>query len=301
MINDERKKITIAVLCFCAAVLLTGVFAVPVHPQAAVKKTWILVSGIQTSCRLDLDGDGKKEKVELKTSMDEEQAYFSTVSFYVDGSEALSFSDTQMTMVRADYVQMNDSAVFLRVCTTTDNDCVVTDCIYTYDPAKKKLVEAAKLLEDLCGVIHAQAELDSVDSTEFSIAYTMQFDEIGRVKWNSSYTLENGKLKLKSNTMKAKSSMGDMVLNEDGYNSRFQKNQFQAMRRIRLYDNTALKSVSYTAAKGDILKLTKMKYAGKSLFVQFSKDGKKGWMKLGQSGLEDPSSLFYGVAPRLAG
>lgn len=301
MKNDDRKKILIAVLCFCAAVLLAGVFAVPVHPQAAVKKTGILVSGSKTSCRLDLDGDGKKEKVELKTSMDEEQAFFSTVSFYVDGSETLSFQNMQMTMVMADYVQMNNSAVFLRVQTTTDNDCVVTDRFYTYDPAKKKLVEAAKLLEDLCGVLNAQAEIDSVDSAEINVAYQMQFDEIGRVKWNSTYTFQNGKLKLKSNTMEAKSSIGDMVLNEDGYNSRFQKNQFQAMRRIRLYDNTALKSVSYTAAKGDILKLTKMKYAGKSLFVQFSKDGKKGWMKLGQSGLEDPSSLFYGVAPRLAG
>lgn len=299
--NHLRKKLSIAVFGFCAAFLLAGAFVASVQAEAAVKKTDILRSGSKTSCKLDLDGDGKKEKVELKTSFDDEQAFFSTVSFYVNGKEALTYQNMQMTMVMADYVQMNDSAIFLRVYATTDNDCVVTDRFYIYDPAKKKLAEAAKLLEDLCGVIHAQAQISSVNSTQISVAYQMQFDEIGRVQWNSSYTIQSGKLKLKSNTMKAQSIMRDIMLNEDGYNSRFQKNQFQAMRKIRLYSNTDLKSVSYTAVKGDVLKLAKMKYTGKSLFVQFSKDGKQGWMKLGQSGLDDPSGLFYGVASRLAG
>ena len=301
MVNHMRKKLSMAVFCFCAVVLLAGAFAVPVHAKAAVKKTNILMSSSVTSCMVDLDGDGKKEKVELKTSFDDDQVFFSTVRFYVDGKAALSFQNMQMTLVMADYVQMNESDIFLRVYTTTDNDCVITDRFYFYDPAKKKLVEAAKLLEDVCGVMHARAEIQSVNSTEISVAYQMQFDEIGRVKWNSSYTVLNGKLKLKSNTMKVKSTHGDVMLNEDGYNSRFKKNQFQAMQKIRLYSNTDLKSVSYTAARGDVLKLIKMKYVGKSLYVQFSKGDKKGWMKLGQSRLDNPSSLFYGVASRLAG
>lgn len=301
MSKSTRKKLAISLFTFCAAVLLTGLSAVPVITKAAVKETEILTSSGKTSCRADLDGDGKKEKVELKTSLDNEKAFFSKVRFYVNGKVALSYKNMHMTMARADYVQMNDSDIFLRVYTTTDNDCVVTDRFYIYDSAKQKLVEAAKLLDELCGVIHAQANISSVSETEIKTAYQMQFDEIGRVKWNSSYTVEDGELKLKSDTMKVKSIMGNTMLNEDGYNSRFKKNEFQAMRKIRLYSNTDLDSVSYTAAKGDILKLIKMKYEEESLYVQFSNGTKKGWMKLGQDELDDPSSLFYGVAARLAG
>lgn len=301
MIKSLWKKRSISLFDFCAAVLLVGIFAVPVSTEAAVKETDILISSGKTSCQADLDGDGKKEKVELKTSLDDQNVYFSKVRFYVNGKAALSYKNTQMTMIRADYVQLNNSDIFLRVYTTTDNDCVVTDRFYIYDPAKQKLLEAAKLLDELCGVIHAQAEISSVSGTEIKTAYQMQFDEIGRVKWNSIYTVEDGNLKLKSADMKAKSIMGNTMLNEDGYNSRFKKNQFQAMRKIRLYSNTDLKSISYTASKGDVLKLIKMKYEEESLYVQFSNGAKKGWMKLGLDGLDDPSSLFYGVAARLAG
>lgn len=59
---------------FILAALFTVYFSVSAH--AAVKKTSILGSGGKTVCRVDLDGDGTKEKLEIQISYDEYEAFF---------------------------------------------------------------------------------------------------------------------------------------------------------------------------------------------------------------------------------
>ncbi len=285
---------------FILAALFTVYFSVSAH--AAVKKTSILGSGGKTVCRVDLDGDGTKEKLEIQISYDEYEAFFSNVCFLVDGKEVLSYDDLDINQVTADYIALDESNIFLRIVTNSDNDYVITDRFYVYDRSRQKLSEVAKLLEEQYHITNSWAEVKSVTDSKILINYQMQFDEIGKVKWTSAYVLKEGKLRLKSNTMHAKSTLaGTMTINEDPYGSLFQKNQFQAMRKIRFYKNTDLKQLSYTANPKDILKLTKLKYVQDYFYVQFSKGNKTGWMKLGQAGVENPSGFFYGVASRLAG
>lgn len=295
------KRGLLAMVCFFSALLLSGVLEGAVRVEAAVKKTAILLNGSKASCEVDLDGDGKKEEVVLKTVSDEQGAYFSKVRFYVNGNLALSYGSMGINMVTADYVDMNGKEIFFRVLTNTDNDCVVTDRMYRYDPDKKKFMESVKLLDDLCGILHAQPEITGVTDSSLKVAYRMQFDEIGRVEWTGSYRAEEGRLVLESDTMKVKSTLTDTGISEDGYERLFQKNRFRAKRKISLYSNTSLKKVSLTAKPEDVLKLTKIKYAGSSLYVRFVKGAKAGWMKLGQEDTENAYELFYGVASRLAG
>lgn len=293
------KHAVFAVFCLCSALLLSGTHTGTAKAEAAVKRTDILLSRDSTSCTVDLDGDGKKEQVVLKAVYDEQECYFAKTSLLVDGQEALSFGEMGISLVTADYIKMNDANIFLRVFTNTDNDCVVTDRIYRYDPSKKKLTEAARLLDDVCGVIHARPKLTRVTDAKLTITYQMQFDEIGRVQWTADYAPKNGRLELVSNVMKVKSTLGDTAFPGDGYERLFQKNQFRAMQKIRLFGKTDMKHVAVTVKPEDIVTLTKIKYSKKSLYVKFSKGSKAGWMKLGQT--EDASRLFYGVASRLAG
>ena len=205
----------------------------------------------------------------------------------MDGKEVLSYDDLDINQVTADYIALDESNIFLRIVTNSDNDYVITDRFYVYDRSRQKLSEVAKLLEEQYHITNSWAEVKSVTDSKILINYQMQFDEIGKVKWTSAYVLKEGKLRLKSNTMHAKSTLaGTMTINEDPYGSLFQKNQFQAMRKIRFYKNTDLKQLSYTANPKDILKLTKLKYVQDYFYVQFSKGNKTGWMKMGQAGVE---------------
>ncbi len=265
------------------------------------QKTAVLGSGAKTVCKADLDGDGREEKLELKISYDAYDMFFSNVSFLVDGKEALSYEGMNITNITADYLAMDDANIFLRIAASSDNDFVVMDRFYVYDARDHKLVEEGKLLDEQYPLTNSWAEVTNMTDAKIAVTYRMQFDEIGQVRWTSSYMLKEGKLQLKSNTMKGKSTLGKTMMNEDAYGSLFQENKFQAKKKIRFYKNTDLKNLSYTAKPKDILKLTKLKYVQNRFYVQFSNGTKTGWMKLGQDDVENPSGYFYGVTARLAG
>lgn len=303
MIKKILKRYECMRLWMGGMFLLAVLFMVSgcVSVQAAVKKTAVLGSGAKTVCKADLDGDGREEKLELKISYDADEMFFSNVSFLVDGKEALSYEGMNITKITADYLAMDDANIFLRIVANSDNDFVVMDRFYVYDARDHKLVEEVKLLDEQYPLTNSWAEVKNVTDAKIAVTYRMQFDEIGQVRWTSSYVLKEGKLQLKSNTMKVKSTLGKTMMNEDAYGSLFQENKFQAMKKIRFYKNTDLKNLSYTAKPKDILKLTKLKYVQDRFYVQFSNGTKTGWMKLGQDDVENPSGYFYGVTARLAG
>lgn len=298
MENGKTMDICYKILKMGSFLLLFILFMMPKESvNAAVKKNNILNSYDHASVRVDLDGDGRKERLKLKTEM-EYDTYIKKAYLYVNNKKLLNFRNlTNVTSIEADYMKMSNSKIFIRIRLSGDSDNVHLDNFYKYDAHKNKLLKARELL-DVQGWC-AGATIKSVSSTQIKVLYTRQFVEIGSIQWISSYTVKNGKLKLKSNTANAVSTYAKQyTYDPDGYGNLFQKNKYKAIKSIKLYTDTSLKKVSFSAGRGDILVLKKVKVTKNGYYVQFSKGGKKGWIRL-KSYEGEP--LFYGISNRLAG
>lgn len=281
------------------ALFLIGFLFVPVeNTQAATKKIDIMTSYGKSSCKMDLDGDGKKETLKLKTTTFKNDFHIKNVELYVDGKRVLAFNDLDDVInAKIDYCKMTNSKIFVRLVLSGDSDIKHVDNFYKYDSNGKRMSKVGELLdiEGWC----AEATIENVSNTEIKVMYRRQFSEIGSILWTSRYSVKNGKLKLKSNTSSVKSAYtADDVYHQDGYGKRFEKNQYEAMRKFKLYTDTSLKKVSFIAEKNNLLVLKKIKYVKDQFYVQFKKNSRTGWIKL------EPfygDVLFYGVSNRLAG
>ncbi len=285
--------------CSLFVMLLGLLLFPPGNAQASVKKNRILsVYPVKQSCSADLDGDGIKEKLKLELTRDQYGSYITKARFYVNGTKALSYNKLKdATYVGVDYAKMTNSKIFLRILVSGDNDIVYEDAFYRYDTARHKLVKAAGLL-DINGW-GASAEIKSVSKSQIKLAYRYQFYEIGSVKWTSTYVYQKGKLHLASNISNVK-SVYTTEYDPDGYGKLFQQNKFKAMSSFSLYKTSSLDNMSYIAKQGDTLTLKKIKYTGKSYYVQYAKGSKIGWIKL-DTEFGNHATLFYGVQNRLAG
>lgn len=296
---EGEKDMRIKILIIGVALFFMGVLFAPVeNTQAATKKNAILTSWDQTSCKIDLDGDGKKETLKLKTTMFENDYNIKNIGLYVNGKKVLAFRDLDdVISVKADYCKITNSKIFIRFVLSGDSDVKHLDNFYKYDSHEKKMLKVGELLdvEGWC----ANATIKSVSNTHITVSYQRQFSEIGSVLWTSSYIVKNGKLKLKSNMSKVKSAYTeDDGHPQDEYGKRFEKNQFKALKKFQLYKNTSLKKVSFLAKKNNLLVLKKIKFVNDQIYVQFKKGTRTGWIKLEQF---YGDTLFYGVSNRLAG
>lgn len=137
-----------------SVILKTGAFLFLACPflmpsmrtQATVKKMDILNGDSRKSCQVDLDGDGVKEKLKMAVKYD---AYdcIKNASVYVNGKKALVIKPPFDYSVRADYIRMSDSDIFVRIQTLGASDVSGSDYFYRYDPSRMKLVKETKLLE----------------------------------------------------------------------------------------------------------------------------------------------------------
>lgn len=289
-----KRFLKVYILC-----LLAVLFVVPrENMQAAVKKTDILTSWGRTSCMADLDGDGRKETLELKATMQDDY-YMERAALYVDHRKVLALNDLagDTSYISIDYLKMSDSKIFLRIVCSGDDNSISLDSFYKYDSKKKKLPKAGELM-DIRGWC-TETKVLKVSSTNIKVWYKRQFLETGSIQWISTYIVKNGKLKLKSNTAAAKSGYdADYSYNPDNYGKLFRKNKYKAIERFDLYSDTSLSKIAFTAEKKEILTLKKIKYIHNKFYVQFACGHEKGWIKIE----EDPGKiLFYGVNGRLAG
>lgn len=266
----------------------------PINVHASIKKINIINSYDKTSGKFDLDGDAVKEKLKLNISMDDyTKRDIIKASLKINGKEALVLHSDDLgfaTYINMDYIKMTNSRIFIRISAIGDSDGVYLDSFYRYNSSTGKLMKAGKLL-------NSEAVIKSVAASNIKIQYRQQFDEIGAVKWTSTYIVKNGKLKLKSNVSKVISSpIGKYDL--DNYGKLFMQNKYKAMFPIKLYTDTSMKKIAYIVEADDILKLSKIKIGKRNSYVQFLKESKKGWLKLDY---ETYNPLFFGVENRLAG
>ncbi len=280
-----------------AFLFLTWLFLLPaIHTQAAVKKLDILNGSGKKSCQVDLDGDGVKEKLKLATKYDKYN-YIKSSVLYVDGKKSLVLNTPSWVFsIGIDYVKMSDSNIFILCHTTGDNDASGPGYFYRYNKGRKKMEKETRLLDinENC----SGASVKKVTGLEVKIQYYLQLEAIGGISWTGTYVIRDGRLKLKPIAYKAKNTTTTKYGDPDGYGRLLEKNKYKAIRDLLLYTNTSMKTVSYRADANDILTLKKIKYTKDEWFVQFEKDGKKGWFGLnGLGGME----IFYGVRDRLAG
>ena len=281
-----------------AFLLMAWLLLIPTtNAQAAVKKLNILNGSSKTSCQIDLDGDGVKENLKLTTKYDAYGCITKAV-FYVNNQKALMLNKPNWVFsIGVDYVKMSDSNIFIRCCTTGDNDIAGSDYFYRYDPSRKKLVKETRLLDinESC----SSASIKTVTDSEVKIKYYHQLKAIGGITWTASYAIRDGKLKLKSTAYKAKSTATTKYGDSDGYGKLLEKNQYKSIRGdLILRTDTSMNTIAFRVNQDDILTLKKIKYTKDEWYVQFEKDGKKGWLGLSGIGSMD---LFYGVRERLAG
>lgn len=278
-----------------AMALLTGVLLLTgTDARAATKiNTQVLSSDQKSLYSVDLDGDGKKENLSLKTKADKGSGNLTEASLIVNDKAALTFKKTQALSMTVDSVHLAEGDIYLRVLLTGANDFREFDSFYRYDAGKKRMVKQLELMDSgRSGV----ALLESVRGMDIQVRYEQQFSEVGRVSWKSTYTSKDGKLELKSASAPAK-CVDPRKPDFDDYGKLFAKNKLKAKKSVRLYADTSLKKTASTAKKGDVLTLKTIKYAKGKFYVQFAKGGKSGWMQLKDRG----TTPFEGVMDRMAG
>ena len=144
----------------------------------------------------------------------------------------------------------------------------------------------------------------SASGSQIKVFYTAQPCETGWIECTYTFVFKNGKFKLKSNTASVKSLFTRHVVN-DKYGKYLAKNQFVADKTLKFYKNSNLKKFAFTAKKGDVVTLKKIKIAGEKTYLQFKKGSKSGWVKV----FNDYTSVypdnehgwFGGILYRLAG
>ncbi len=292
VITNTKKYI----LGLGAFLLAAGLFFLSsTQSQAAVKKMNILDGHKKKSCQVDLDGDGKKEKLSLSVKYGND--YILKASLYINGKKAAVVPDAQGEYdIKADYIKMSGSNIFIRCQTSGDDDVSRSDYFYKYDPTKKKLVKGTKLLD--VNESSSSAQIKTVTDSEVKVKYRHQLDMVGHISWTAAYVVKNGQLTLKPAASKAKNTTTTKYGDPDGYGRLLEKNLYKCRYDINLYTGPDMQEVAYTTEPEDILTLKKIKYTKGGWYVQFEKAGKKGWVDLKGFGSRE---IFYGIKARMTG
>lgn len=252
------------------------------HPRAGTT-TW----------KRDITGDGKIDTIKMKLTGS--GGYYKNFTIYINGKKALTENIKGCSDVIIRFFSCKKSANFLYVSTSKDGGYLYFSRIYAY--SKGKLLKAADLLQE---VDNAGDHIQKVTSNSINVRYSVQPLETGFISWNYTFQRVGKKFKLKSTAAKVTSNLANRSLYRDNYQKYFDKNQFVVQRQKAFYTGTNLNKVAFTAKKGDVLTLSKLKAVNKKLYLGFKKKGKLGWIKVGRP--YSPSShLFYGVSKRMVG
>lgn len=229
------------------------------------------------------------------------------VTISVRGKTAGSFNPLNgFYYLSVQYLNMSKSKKFLRISAYSDSDICEKNAIYKYDTKTKKL----KCVLELPTYPMRAENVTSISSSQIKVAFSGQPTETGRINCTLTYVYKNGKFKLKSTTATAKSAIGSFY-SSDSYGKYFRSNKYKVSKKLKFYTSTSQKKTAFTAKKGDILKLRKIKISGKNVYLQFQKGSKTGWRKVfnAYDKVYDCSNWqniansgwFYGVHNRLAG
>lgn len=250
----------------------------------------------------DITGDGKADAIRFKFTKDEYGSILK-MQIYVNGKKAAAYTyDAYYSYgMTVNYVYLSKSRVFLQIYGNGDNDYIVNNALYSYKSGKlKKVLDLSKYRMQAGDVV-------SASKSQIKVAYTGQPMETGRLYCELGYTYKSGRFKLKSNTTSVHSTLGSSW-DHDEYEMYFINNQFVVANKRTFYTSSSMKKKAFTAYRGDVLTLKKIKVTSNKVYLQFKKGNKTGWQRVFRNNVYDfawdnwqDSGWFYGVANRLAG
>lgn len=294
------QKIFAGLVCMAFVLIISAIPA----KAATVTKELDYVTGSHTINR-DINGDNKKDQITVNVAKNSYDMV-NSIKVSVNGKSALTISKNSGSYYGASvyYIKMSKSKEFLQIIGLGDNDWRAVNAIYQYNKKTGKL----KRVLELASGLSSAGNVVKATSKSIQIGHSYQTPETGWVNWKYTYTFKNGQFKLKSSTAAVKSSLTTYD-NGDGYTKYFKKNKFKAMKSLTFYTSTSQKKKAFTAKKGNVLTLKKIKVSGKKVYMQFQLGKKTGWKKVDNDYSKVYSfnmngmtgGWFYGVGVRLAG
>lgn len=293
------------VTTFLFLVMCMAFRTVPVKAASLTKVASVYTYQTNSSAfRRDLTGDGKPETITV-TAGDRNYDYYKQLSVSVNGKAAAVIRPKySFYYFEVQYLSMSGNKNFLAVKASTDNADEVLNAVYRYNPGTGRLVRVLDI-NFKYAPSHAYEAVTKVTSNTITVHYSAQFNETGYIGWDFVYIYKNGSFRLKSNCANAKSGLGGFAI-RDGYDKYFKKNQFIVTGKRTFYTSPGLSKKAYIAQKGNVLTLKKICVSGKKVYLGFSRNGKTGWIRIGnefRSVYKNSyvNGWFYGTGRRLAG
>ena len=260
--------------------------------QAATLGNTVYLKSSNTTLYYDMNGNGKKDAIRI-SCVKQSEYYYKSIQVYINGKSALKKSISGCTFLSVRYLSCSSKKNYLQILALKDGGYMYMNKIYIYSGGK--LIEAV----DLGQADNKSTTVTKVTSESISVKFSVQPYETGRIEWNFVYKPSGSKLKLKSSTAAAQSTLGTWPV-YDGYQKYFKNNQFVTARKRTYYTSYALKNKAFTANSGDVLTLRQVKVVNRKLYLKFTLNGKNGWIRV--TGKSDYNGeWFRGVSRRLAG
>lgn len=290
MERQEAKRI-IGKWCFWMA-LFCLILAGGRKVSAAALGNKQYLSGNDTTVYYDMNGDGRSDTITIHT-IKENSYYYKRFKVYVNGKLALTKNIKGCGGMSIRYLSCSAKKNYLQIEAYADGGYMFLNKIYSYFGGR--LVEAA----DLGRADNMEAEVTKVSKSGVTVKFSVQPVETGRIEWSFVYKPNGKKLKLKNNTVKVTSVLGQYQI-KDPYQKYFKKNKFVTANGRTFYTSSGMKKKAFKTKRGDVLTLQKVKIVGKKMYLSFKKNGKTGWRRI-KSVYSANNYWFYGVNSRLAG
>lgn len=258
----------------------------------------------------DITRDGQVDAIRLQLTTDSYGESVEKIKIYVNGKNAgtINYEKYSNCGIKVNYIYMSKNREFLQISEASGNDYVGTNALYSYQASTGKM---KKVITFPKGSMNFR-EVVSASSSQIKVFVTGQPMETGWIRGEMTYVYKNGKFQLKSKTVSVKSAFcGSGVTGPDQYGVYLNKNQFVVANKRTFYTSSSMKTKAFTAKRGDVLTLKKMKISGKKVYLQFQKGSKTGWQRVFRNNVYDYScsdwddvaktGWFYGIHQRLAG
>lgn len=232
--------------------------------------------------KYDLNGDGKKESVQIKFGKKDayETDRYHEAYIYVNGKKKLTVKDKYgFFKISAELITMSKKKVFIHINTMGDNDDG-ENLIFRYTNGKlKKCIDLNTLGR------YASVEKVTGKRIRFTCGYTSS--AIGCFTYECNLVYKGGKLVPEKKLCKITSYSP---------NGKIKKPYLTAKSKIQLYKSHNTKQKSFVLKKGQKVKVVNYYFSGKTQMFQLkTASGKTGWIPAAIESIE----LFkeaYGVA-----
>ncbi|MFA9466297.1 MAG: hypothetical protein ACERKN_18675 [Velocimicrobium sp.] len=227
--------------------------------------------------KYDLNGDGKEEKIQYKTSVNDEK-YTVSIQLYINDKLYMSRKDPgfHYTLQLCD-LDNSDNYLDLYGYATTDNACISYSFFARYDENNQynaiefSLQNVAKHFETNR---YSLETLDGDGTFYFMIDTPIYSKAIGCYYCYVPFQLKNNKI-------------SPVAVKTYAFNKSSKKYKFKAAKKFSVYNKVSSKKVVYVVKKGEILSFNKLYVtkSGKAYFRIVNSKGKTGWMKSNQENL----------------